>query len=261
MKKIFLLIATLSFLASCDNIDEKDRYIPVENRPLERKVLLEEFTGQNCVNCPEAHQVIEKLQEQFGDNLIVVSIHAGQFGIPAEDDGLMEPQGNIYNDRWNITAWPCGVIDRNSGVLNSDMWSTVIRKDGLYPADMTLDLTATLSDDNKKIDITTELTSDANIKGALQLWVVENDIVGYQRDGNKRIPDYVHNNVFRGCVNGTWGEDIEIQNNESLHFYNSVDVQENMPYEINDWNVNNLYIVGFVYNESGVIVVNKCKVE
>ena len=261
MKKLLLLIAIIPILAACDHVDEDERYIPVENRPLERKVLLEEFTGQNCVNCPEAHQVIEKLQEQFGENLIVVSIHAGQFGIPAADGGLMEPEGNVYNDRWGIKAWPAGVIDRNSGVLNSDVWSTVIRKDGIYPTDLTLDLTANLSGDGKKIEITTELESSASVSGALQLWVIENDIVGYQRDGNNRIPDYVHNNVFRACVNGTWGEDFEIEPNETLNFYNTIEVEENMEYEINDWNVNNLYIVGFVYNESGVMVVNKCKVE
>lgn len=261
MKKICLLIAILSLLTACDHIDENERYIPVENRPLERKVLLEEFTGQNCVNCPEAHKVIEKLQEQFGENLVVVSIHAGQFGIPAEDDGLMQPEGNAYNDQWGISAWPCGVIDRNSGVLNYDAWSTVIRKDGLYPSDMTLDLKVSLSDDNKTIDITTELESEVHVKGALQLWVVENDIIAYQRDGNQRVYDYVHNNVFRACVNGTWGEDFEIQNNETLNFYNTIEVVRDNEWEINDWNVNNLYIVGFVYNESGVIVVNKCKVE
>lgn len=261
MKKLLLLIATLPLFISCDNIDENDRYIPVENRPLERKVLLEEFTGQNCVNCPEAHKVIEKLQEQFGENLIVVSIHAGSFAISAEDAGLMEPQGEIYNNYWGITAWPCGVVDRNSGVLNSDLWSTAIRKDGLYPTNMTLDIEAKLSGDGKTIEVTTDLESDSNINGSLQLWVVENDIVGYQRDGSDRIYDYVHNNVFRACVNGTWGEEFEIENNETLNFYNTVEVQENMRYEINDWNVNNLYIVGFVYNDNGVVVVNKCKVE
>ncbi|MCH5242008.1 MAG: Omp28 family outer membrane lipoprotein [Muribaculaceae bacterium] len=261
MKKLFLLIATLPFLIACDNIKEDERYIPVENRPLERKVLLEEFTGQNCVNCPDAHAVIEKLQDQFGENLVVVSIHAGSFGIPAEDGGLMQEEGDIYADHWKITAYPCGVIDRNSGVLNYDSWSTAIRKDGLYPANMDLDLSAELSADGKTINITTDLVSEGSNKGALQLWVVENGIIGYQRDGSDRIYDYVHNNVFRACVNGEWGQEIDMVNGDTEHFYNSIEVLANQEEEINDWNVNNLYIVGFVYNDSGVIVVNKCKVE
>ncbi|MCH5233819.1 MAG: Omp28 family outer membrane lipoprotein [Muribaculaceae bacterium] len=261
MKKFLLLIATFPFLIACDNIDEKDRYIQVENRPLERKVLLEEFTGQNCVNCPDAHAVIEKLEEQFGENLVVVSIHAGSFGISSEMGGLMQEEGNIYADHWRINAYPCGVIDRNSGVLNFDQWSTVIRKDGLYPANMEMDLNAELSEDGTKINITTDLVSDGAVKGALQLWVVENGIEGYQRDGDIRRYDYIHNNVFRACVNGEWGEEIDMVNGDTEHFYNSIEVVSGQEEEINDWNVNNLYIVGFVYNDSGVVVVNKCKIE
>lgn len=264
MKKTILLLTILPFLSfftACDNVDEKDRYIEVEDRPLSRKVLLEEFTGQNCVNCPEAHAVIEKLEQQFGEELIVVSIHAGSFGISEKNAGLMQEEGNTYAAKFNVDSYPSGVVDEKGGATKYQDWSANIRKDGYYPATMELDLKASLSSDGKKIDITTNLTSDNNVKGNLQLWVVENGIVGYQRDGNDRRYDYVHNNVFRGCVNGLWGEEFEITNSESQNFFNTVEVQADQKYEINNWNVDNLYIVGFVYNDSGVLVVNRAKVD
>ena len=58
MKKIFpLIVASVAmFLSSCANVDEGDRYIKVESSDAKRAVLVEEFTGQKCINCPEAHE-------------------------------------------------------------------------------------------------------------------------------------------------------------------------------------------------------------
>ena len=83
IKYAFISLALLT--ASCDNISENDRYIKVEATKAERTVLLEDFTGQNCVNCPAAHRTIEALEQQYGSHLIAVSIHAGHFGIPADN--------------------------------------------------------------------------------------------------------------------------------------------------------------------------------
>ena len=62
MKKIFpLIVASVAmFLSSCANVDEGDRYIKVESSDAKRAVLVEEFTGQKCINCPEAHEELTK---------------------------------------------------------------------------------------------------------------------------------------------------------------------------------------------------------
>ena len=263
MKKLLLLFALLPLFASCDSVDKDDRYIEVEDAPLQRRVLLEEFTGQRCTNCPTAHAVIEKLEEQYGNDLIVVSIHAGNFGIPASDGGLMQEEGDIYAAQWNIKAFPAGVVDRTGGEMTLDGWAGAIRQDGSYPSPMELNLHASLSHDNKTINVTSEVTSPESAKASLQLWVVENGLIGFQIDGGTRLYDYEHNNVFRGCVNGLWGQEFEIGAGGTLNFDNSVAVYTNDEpgYEITSWNVDELYIVGFVYNDSGVLVVNRVKVD
>lgn len=260
MKKVLYIFVLLTILASCDQVDKDDRYIPVDEVHLARKVLLQEFTGQRCVNCPEAHAVIEKLEEQYGDDLVVVSIHAGSFGIRAPFGLMNEIEGNAYADYWKVEAYPSGVVDWKGGVLSSAQWSAAIREDGRTPCNVELDIDATLSSDNKKINITSQLVADDAVSGKLLLWVVENGIVAYQLDADTSIPDYVHNNVFRTSVNGQWGEDIDLVNGESFRLENSVDVVIDPEYPVNNWNVNNLFIVGFVYNENGVSVVNRVKV-
>ena len=253
MKKLFFLIPFIIPLFACDNIGEDERYIEVDRVESQRRVLLEEFTGQRCTNCPAAHAIIEKLEEQYGEDLIVVSIHAGSFGIEAPD-GLMQPEGNTYAGKWGVSAYPCGIVDRNSGVLTDNEWATAIRNDIAKETNVSLDLEASLSPSGDMIDISTTLLSSGNVSGNLQLWITEDEIVGFQIDGSQRLQDYVHNNVFRACVNGTWGEPVSLA-------ANVYDIVENSVLVDGLWNVEHLNVVGFVYNDSGVVQVAKCKVK
>lgn len=259
MKKLIYLLPLIPFFTSCDQVDENDRYIEAGEIQVERRVLLEEFTGQHCTNCPEAHAVIERLEEQYGEDLIVVSIHAGTFALPSPF-GLMQEEGDTYAARWNITAYPAGVVDRTGSQMTMDAWASAIRSEYGKETDLEVDLEATLSEDGATIYVTTNLLSSSAVSGSLQLWVVENGIVAQQYDGDETKNDYVHNNVFRGCVNGLWGEEVKLNAGSPQKFDNSVAVVTTGT-PVSKWNVENLYIVGFVYNDSGVIQVNKTKVK
>ena len=80
---IFAALATLAFVA-CSHIDEEDRLIYVKPAAAQRCVLLEDFTGQRCINCPKANDEIHALQEQYGaDTVIAVAIHSGPLGFCA----------------------------------------------------------------------------------------------------------------------------------------------------------------------------------
>lgn len=250
MKKTLIAIPALMLvLASCEDLS--DRYIEVEPIHSERKVLLEEFTGQRCTNCPAAHAIIEKLEEQYGEDLIVVSIHAGPFGIAAPD-GLMLPTGDEYASRWNITSYPAGVVDRSGGVLSPDGWANAIRTQIGKVSPVDIDLEANLVGDS--IEVISKVSSSEALKASLQLWVTQDSIVGFQIDDGTRIPDYVHNNVFRGCVNGTWGQSLEISPNIYNTLSNRIAVDP-------EWDVKNLHIVGFVYDSSGVIQADKTAIK
>ena len=55
LKNIFLGVATAAMAmaaASCSNIDEGDRLIYVKPAEVGRAVLIEDLTGQRCINCP-----------------------------------------------------------------------------------------------------------------------------------------------------------------------------------------------------------------
>ena len=75
---IATLAITIATLGSCSNIDSDDRLIYVKPAPVKRTVLIEDFTGQKCINCPYAANETEKIITEYGqENIIVVSIHCG----------------------------------------------------------------------------------------------------------------------------------------------------------------------------------------
>lgn len=254
------LFCTTSLLfSSCDEVDEADRYIEMEQIVPERNVLLEEFTGQKCPNCPAAHQIASNLKEQYGSSFIVVSIHGGDLAYSESQYpglGLMQPEGDEYNDHWGIEAWPRGILDRQSGQLQADDWSDAVRTELTKPTSLSLTVSADTTTVADSITINVDFIPSADIKGKLQLWITESNIIRYQLkevDG-KTVTDlnYTHNHVYRASVNGTWGEDIELADNVMQSVRRQIKIKDN-------WVKKNLSVVAFVYNDQeGVLQAAEC---
>ena len=258
MKKLYILLLGFLFLpfAACDEVAESDRYLPMDEVAPARAVLLEDFTGQFCVNCPDAHEVIDNLEHLYGDSLVIaVAIHAGVYGVPESDNpnfvGLMQPEGNEYADYWNIQGYPSGLVDRVSPASsNIGEWATLVRQALEQETNLDIDLTASeITGDSLSVAVTLRPAGD--ITGKLQVWVIENHIIAYQRDVEKGdIMDYEHNHVYRASVNGTWGEEVSLEANVYRHADYALPIKKN-------WARENLAIVAFVYNDGGVVQAAK----
>lgn len=256
MKKIglFIALAASLLLTACDNIDKADRLIYEKPNAVMRAVLLEDFTGQRCVNCPLGTEIIEQLVEEYGDAVVAVGIHGGPLGFSgnATNVGLATETGNEYYNHWNLEYQPVGLVNRHSPV-NYPEWAAEVNKELTKPA--TLDLHATADIDNNSIHIAvTTFGTDGTTTGKIQVWVLEDGITALQLmpDGSSN-KEYIHNHVFRQAVNGIWGDDFTISEGESkeLEFTQALDAK---------WNADNLSIVAFVYNDNGVQQVVKAKV-
>ncbi len=256
----FAALAAVFTLAACDEIDAPDRFEELPAIKVERCVLIEEFTGQMCTNCPDAHRLINELHAQYGDQVITVGIHSGSFGMSEEKyptiPGLMQPEGNEYAAHWGVDSYPAAVINRQGSPLSSNAWADVLRTELARTSELNLEVVANPSPDADapKIDITTTLSTTANLNGKLQLWVVENGITAFQIDNGANIMDYEHNHVFRATVNGTWGEDLPLTPNVPRTLTHSIVIREN-------WKMENLAIVAFYYTEKeGVLQAAQCRV-
>ena len=118
--KWLLLILVLLGFCACEEVDEADRFTgPVEFVP-KKNVLIEDFTGQRCLNCPLAADAVHAMQATYGaEHVTAVAIHGGSLSLPASSGvGLALPEGETYHTFWGVSSWPKGLVDRGGGWSN-----------------------------------------------------------------------------------------------------------------------------------------------
>ncbi len=250
IKNILGLLALGALMTACSSIGEDERFIYVKPESPQRCVLVEDYTGQLCINCPKATGVIDQLQEAYGENIIAVGIHCG-LSLPSNAEtmymGLGTTEGEEYYRNVGQPSQPAGRINRTGSPITIDQWTEQVNKVISQNAPLALDIEAQYNMDTRQISVTTQaMGSDGATTGKLQLWIVEDGIVAPQLlpDGSSQT-DYVHNHVFRGSVNGTWGEDFSIVEGEQKQSSHTATLPEYC-------NAENVSIVAFVYNDKGV---------
>ena len=258
MNRIFsnisIAAAGVLMLTACDNINDDDRYIEVDKVEAARVVLIEDFTGQDCKNCPNAHEVIEQLQAQYPKTVIAVSIHAGNTAISKESTnfdfdyiGLKTDDGDYYSKLWDIDSYPAGIINRRNGATEYDKWASLVREELARPTE--LNITMRSGETYGKISTEITLEPGENVTGKLFVWVIESGILAEQLSEQGSISDYIHKNVYRATLTGLNGKDVELLANIHQTFSFETDVVYN---EHERWNPANLSIVAFVADENGV---------
>lgn len=273
--RLFIGAAALTMssiaLTSCDEVAEDDRYILGEAVVAERAILLEDFTGQSCVNCPAAHEVIEQLEEQFGkDKVIAVSIHSGSFGLSTKATnfarnrvGLMTEEGNAIMESYGITQFPMGVINMTGDAVNYTLWATKVRDALKVTTDVNIELEANyIPDANDGEDgyfgtIEAKATVMSNTARTVnfQFWILEDNIVAQQSNGNIVVQDYVHNNVFRAQVfDGLKGQPYSLTAGFEQEITGAIATRWTNK---EHWELENLSVVAFASDASGVLQVVK----
>lgn len=245
---LYTVCLSVVMFASCDTKDEDERFIEVEEPHINRPVLIEDFTGQKCINCPTAAVLIESLVEEYGDEAVVaVSIHGGSMSID-EPMGLANEFGKMYNKYWNVESWPSGLINRKGGVIKTDMWMGRIAYEMALTPHLDLEIENTYVSADNKLAIQVKVTGlDKDIEGKLQIWLTEDHIKAVQLmpDGKPNTA-YEHNHVLRTAVNGEWGESIAVEKEKTKILTAECDLSGK------SWNLDNLYVVAFVYDDNGV---------
>ena len=256
-------------LASCSNISEDERLIYVAPAEVQRAVLIEDFTGQACVNCPAATAQIHELQQTYGEeNIIAVAIHSGPFAHRRSNMGndflsdLGTTQGDDYYTHWGIEAQPGVKINRGDPIYDTKQYAAAIAAEMKKTSpEYFQNLSAKLTNDDKIAVgiIPSALANNTDMR--LQIWIVEDGINA--EGGNSKyvqlLPDnksdvnYVHNHVFRASMtHDPYGDDISLWSN-----YQTVYMTKREAY----WNKDNLFAVVFFWTEKeGVLEVKRLKV-
>ncbi|MDR0969158.1 MAG: Omp28 family outer membrane lipoprotein [Lentimicrobiaceae bacterium] len=225
-KRYFLPVLLLLFatFASCDKIDEP--YIKpgggggvVPPGEAVRKVLLEEYTGHRCPNCPNGAAIAKQIQEIFGEQAIVMAVHAGMFSNPGSSPYTTDYRtaaGSAWDSYFEVgnQGYPSGIINRQRFdgkiVLGRDSWTEIVAGLVTVEADASITISPTYNGTTRKLelDINTEFLNVLEGEFWLQVCLLESGMISAQLNQSTIIEDYVHNHVLRQDINGIWGETL-----------------------------------------------------
>ena len=231
------MAAAVMMLTACDEVAEEDRLVYVKPPEVARCTVIEDFTGQRCINCPAASAEIEKLQEQYGvDTLIAVGIHSGPF---AQKTDLVT----------DIEAQPGVKINRGAPIKDPALYGAAVREALSKTTPVTLKVERTYDEATRQLTVKVIGTTAEDVNCKLQLWLTEDGIVKLQLlPNNERDANYVHNHVFRtSLTNDIFGDPFNLSasaGEKESTYTTTLD---------EGWNPDMMHIVAFVFDSNEIL--------
>ncbi len=109
MKRIFIL--TLLLLTTYFSFSQTI----VSTSPENKNVILEEFTGIYCVNCPDGHAIAQSLMDANPDDFFAINIHTGGYANPSgSDPDFRTPFGAALASQSQLWGYPAGTVNRRN---------------------------------------------------------------------------------------------------------------------------------------------------
>ncbi len=297
MKKLFRIVLSLLVafqFSSCDHV--KNPYPKIESLDLDttlypgnwndyvanewpqfttntntfRNVLIEDFTGHQCVYCPAAADLAHALYEANPTRVFIASIHAGPTGMgdfqlvtpPNYPINFTNPQGLEIGTYFGINDG--GFIGNPRGTVNRYNNGFIFQS----PAQWSSMMNDQLSQNNLKVNIQSALNYYPQTKGAylhvevekldqnltnqlgIVSYILEDSLVGDQKmSDNSHNSSYIHRDIHRGNLGGqAFGRSLT--NNDIIDGKYYVNYSFVVPNQLDgNYNAENMHLLIYVYDK------------
>ena len=227
--------------------------INVTSSQIQRNVLIEQFTTEECPNCPPVLQYLEGLFDN-DDHAIMVAHHAGyytDFLTTQTDTDMLD----FFNDG-GATYAPAGMFDRSYNGQDNDgydgpdpgpvFWDgdpyggTRLADREATPAFVDVSITGTYDQNTHQLNCTVSGSFYDNLSDmGVGLFITEDHIAAQNQAGASG--NFEHRYAFRGTASDRLGDPITTSTNVGDTF------SKNFTYTMDaSWDYNNLYLVAFV---------------
>jgi hypothetical protein len=280
IKIFFTLILTGILCASCNKVSDPYKDVTPSNANNDsviklRKLLIEDYTGHTCGNCPRAADTIEYLKAKYSGQIISMAVHAGGYADPVGSPysyDFRTSVGNEYDNFFGMSAInPNAMINRigyPSGQLalgaDYNIWLQMTDTLVVKPISVFITIENTFNSSTKKLDtkIYSEFLDEALPADSFRLVVLvtEDSIVKPQTDyrmpiGSQDVLNYVHHFILRGAINGTWGETIAVASEFPITSGTKKPKIYSYTITASDWNPKQCYVLAYVYNATTYEVI------
>jgi len=287
MKYVFLStlsICSLSFFSSCKEVgpdinlhgnansvsDTTYLESPVATAAA-KNVLIEEFTGVQCPNCPAGHAVVDGIEAQYPGRIAAIALH------PNNSLGRPFPfslQNLITASSTSLLAYladpssePCAGVDRQlfQGqtyiLTDRNSWPGFVQSEIVLTPQVNIILSDQFNAATSQLNVIAEVHYTQNVSqpNNITIALTEDSIVTAQLNGFVIDTFYTHNNVLRNILTSTEGDNVAYNSGVTLVAGRVV----RLVYQttLNSlWKPQNMHIVAFVHEHASSQVVYQASI-
>ncbi|MCC6815144.1 MAG: Omp28-related outer membrane protein [Saprospiraceae bacterium] len=260
MNRLFIAIAIITIVNSCADWEIKTEIPDSGALNTERVILVEDFTGASCPNCPAGAIEIENILDKFPDNVVVLGIHSRFLADPVkagEPNLITTDANNIEKLMGNWIGKPEAAINRrlhtgaNIRIARPDIWINFIDQELKRDLEARIKIEKTYDELSRelKVKITATAATDLNFPIYLHVALSESEIFTTQKTTTGIIENYEQKHALRKLLTDVSGELLA----EKLLKENSVskEYQFILPPETNQlWKANSMSIVAFISKDA-----------
>ncbi len=230
--------------------------------PTGKTVLIKDFTGARCVNCPDAATYAHNLQHQLGeDHIFIMSVHAGFLAQPMGSfpDFLTDEGTEWYN---NHDSNPVFAVDHvaltDGNTLNVNQIDAPVAAALAEEQSFEIQVKPNYDETSRQLNVEVNALALADKEGEFSITVslVEDHIIGWQTTTGGVDREYDFRNVLRGTLNGAYGDEFAtsgVEANETFRFNYSTDLNA-------DYNADECYLMVYIAQGDKILQTAVAKV-
>lgn len=280
---LFIFFISIGFIA-CDKIDApytetaapidsvlpsgdcgNDGYVAAN---AVKKILLVDFTGHKCGNCPRAHEAAAAVNAQFGEKVITVAVHTTTTFAAPNGGGtkyLYDFRTTIGDDLGTTfglesVGLPQGWVNRYDTAKFDDYttWLSQGVPNALsQPVQAFLIIKNTFNSASKTLNTTINTHTLQSLTGNFKMcvWLIEDSVINWQKDyalpsGSQDIEFYHHKHPLRASITAaTQGDLIDMGSTGTLQANACFSKSYTYVFPAAaDWDAAKIKVVAFLYN-------------
>lgn len=233
------IIILIMFLPSCKEVGPNIVLRPNHNAVFDttyiespvavaelKNVVIEDFTGVKCTNCPQGHQIIADIKTANPNRIVAVAMHPqnslglpyGPPSYPINPDLRNAKVQDLFANYFGQTSEPIAAVDRKlfpgetKILIDKGTWTNYANQEIALTTPVNLNLTASYDSSTRELTIATELHYTQNVTEENKMTIVltESNITATQLDGIVVDTFYQHKDVLRDFVSATYGDAVPL---------------------------------------------------
>ncbi len=279
----FLTLSALTILSCCKEVGPEinlhggsgsvadTTYIESPVASAEAKnVLIEEFTGVQCPNCPAGHAQVVTLKSQYPGRVTGIALHPSNalgYPYPYSAQNLIDASSTtLLNYLGSPGFEPCAGIDRQlfsnqTNILTDrNYWAGFTAQELALSPKVNILLSDAYNASTNVVTVVAELhyTQDVTQVNNITVALTEDSIVTAQLNGATVDTFYVHNDALRMLLTGNTGDNVAYNANVTLVAGRVV----RLVYQATlkpAWKPEHMHVVAYVHEHASSQVVYQVK--